>query len=217
MEMQMRFLFILLSMGFLALHVAPAEAKGVKLTPEQVKTVCGKDIQSGGGNTGCTKNCGLNGQNICDYNCKGGKCEGQIVAMTTGDDPPPAPWTGLPFADFRQISASPNMGSLADTCQKVGGAFMMDGAGVYSCQNANCDKKGGACEIRCDTDTRACYGLMPQGFGEVVSLLGILQNGNDVYHASESQGAGQSLSSSGGAAAAAPAAQAPAPSVPIIY
>lgn len=204
----MRFLYILLSIVFLALHVGPAEAKGVKLTPEQVSTVCGKGIQTGGGSTGCTKPCGLNGQSWCDYNCTKGKCEGWIVALTTGEEPPnPSPWAGLPFADFRQISANPNMGSLADTCQKVGGAFMMDGAGVYSCQNADCDKKGGACEIRCDTDSRRCFGVMPEGFGQSVSLLGILQNGNDVYRPAASQGPGESLSDPAGPSA--PAAKAP--------
>lgn len=200
----MRLLLILLSMAFLALQPAPASAAGVKLTPEQVKTVCGDDIKSGGGSTGCTKQCGLNGQNWCDYNCKKDKCEGIVVALTTGEEPPnPSPWTGLPFADFRQISASPNKGSLADTCQKVGGAFMLDGAGVYSCQSADCDSKGGTCEIRCDTDSRRCFGVMPQGFGQSVSLLGILQNGNDVYRPAGSKGTGESLSGSGGAPAAA--------------
>jgi len=50
----------------------------VKLTSEQVANVCGKSLQTGGGHSGCTKNCG-NGH-ICDYDCsnktkqRGGQC-----------------------------------------------------------------------------------------------------------------------------------------------
>jgi hypothetical protein len=64
----------------LAVAVNQVSAKGVavSLTKEQVATVCGKKLQSGGGHTGCTKACGNKGQYVCDFDCdkSKNKCEG---------------------------------------------------------------------------------------------------------------------------------------------
>lgn len=70
-----------LAMGLAATAFAVSDVSAktiaVKLTMEQVATVCGKKLQSGGGHTGCAKKCGTKGEHICDYDCKkGGQCEG---------------------------------------------------------------------------------------------------------------------------------------------
>lgn len=61
------------------LSYSPGEALSKNLTKQQVKEVCGKGLQSGGGNTGCAKSCGQGNKQICDYNCndKTGKCTGK--------------------------------------------------------------------------------------------------------------------------------------------
>lgn len=65
----------------LALSPENASAKTVlvKLTQQQVATVCGGDLKpGGGGHSGCTKSCGR--KQICDYDCdKKGQCVGQCV------------------------------------------------------------------------------------------------------------------------------------------
>jgi hypothetical protein len=50
-----------------------ADAKGVKLTKGQVQTVCD-------GKTECQKNCGLQGNDVCTFKCKGDKCEGKCLS-----------------------------------------------------------------------------------------------------------------------------------------
>jgi len=65
--------------GFVAVALFPfgAGAAGVKLTQDQVSTVCGKGLISSGGSSGCTKTCGLNGEHECQYSCyKGKDCQG---------------------------------------------------------------------------------------------------------------------------------------------
>jgi hypothetical protein len=61
-----------------------ADAAGVKITQQQVANVCGKKLQTGGGHSGCTKACGLNGEHQCDFDCnnKTGKCEGQCLTCS---------------------------------------------------------------------------------------------------------------------------------------
>jgi hypothetical protein len=49
------------------------EAKGVKLTKQQVQTVCN-------GKTACRKGCGLQGTDLCDFKCKGDKCSGSCLS-----------------------------------------------------------------------------------------------------------------------------------------
>ncbi len=77
----MRKAFVLM-VGFVAVASFPfvAGAAGVKLTPEQVGTVCGKGMTSGGASSGCKKSCGLNGEHSCEYSCyKGKDCEGNCT------------------------------------------------------------------------------------------------------------------------------------------
>ena len=61
-------------LGLAALVLVPhaAEAKGVKLTKEQVLTVCN-------GKTNCQKYCGVTGDDLCQFKCKGGQCEGKCT------------------------------------------------------------------------------------------------------------------------------------------
>ncbi len=52
----------------------------VKLTQQQVATVCGGELKpGGGGHSGCTKSCGAK-KHMCDYDCdKKGQCVGQCI------------------------------------------------------------------------------------------------------------------------------------------
>lgn len=68
----------------LAFAVTDASAKTitVKLTSQQVANVCGKNMQTGGGHSGCSKNCGAGNKQICDFDCNNNKtkqCGGQCV------------------------------------------------------------------------------------------------------------------------------------------
>jgi hypothetical protein len=74
--MRKMLMFVVLSLA--AFGVVPADA-GVKLTQQQVTDVCGKKLQSNGGAMGCTKACGLNGEQTCDFGCYKGKCEGRCL------------------------------------------------------------------------------------------------------------------------------------------
>jgi len=66
-----------LALATLIPNAADAKTVLVKLTTQQVATVCGKDLHSGGGNAGCTKKCG---SHTCDYNCnKNDGCTGWCV------------------------------------------------------------------------------------------------------------------------------------------
>jgi hypothetical protein len=70
---------VLFVFGFVALAafaLVPHEAMAVKISPQQVKNVCGKQLQQGGGAMGCTKKCGLNGEHLCDFGCLGNNCNG---------------------------------------------------------------------------------------------------------------------------------------------
>jgi hypothetical protein len=62
--------FVLAAFAFAA---NSADAAPVKLTKQQVQTVCD------GGNT-CTRSCGLEGENLCEFKCKGDKCSGSCLS-----------------------------------------------------------------------------------------------------------------------------------------
>jgi hypothetical protein len=65
-----------LALAVLFSSAAIAKTVLVTLTTQQVATVCGKDLKSGGGHVGCTKNCG---SYQCDYDCTKTGCKGQCV------------------------------------------------------------------------------------------------------------------------------------------
>lgn len=77
----LRSILFVAALAAFGLMASGADAKGVKLTEQQVKDVCGSKLQTGGGHSGCTKACGLNKEHQCDFDCdnKKGKCEGQCV------------------------------------------------------------------------------------------------------------------------------------------
>jgi hypothetical protein len=64
-----------------------AKQISVKLTAEQVKTVCGKRLQQSSGAMGCERDCGAK---LCSYNCakdkkgNGTKCSGMVVNRIAG-------------------------------------------------------------------------------------------------------------------------------------
>ena len=53
---------VMFIVGLIALALISTEAGAVKLTQQQVDTVCS-------GRSSCTKNCGLNGEHLCDFGC----------------------------------------------------------------------------------------------------------------------------------------------------
>ena len=68
---------LVLGLVALALFSHQASAAGVSLTKQQVETVCGSGLKSGGNVSGCKKKCGLNGEHECEYSCyKGKECRG---------------------------------------------------------------------------------------------------------------------------------------------
>jgi hypothetical protein len=76
-------LALALGIAVLAPPVMDAAAKTniVKLSKDQVSTVCGKNLhQTGGGHTGCAVSCG-NGKQVCEFDCDktGKQCGGQCV------------------------------------------------------------------------------------------------------------------------------------------
>ena len=77
--MRKAFIFVV---GVIAVSLLPlqSDAAPVKLTKDQVATVCGKGITSSGGSSGCQKACGLNGEHECEYSCyKGKDCQGSCT------------------------------------------------------------------------------------------------------------------------------------------
>ncbi len=69
---------ILLSVACLCL--VPTFASGAtRVTEQQVRNVCGKSLQSGGGAIGCTKKCG---NTVCDYGCYKDKCN--VIVFRAG-------------------------------------------------------------------------------------------------------------------------------------
>jgi hypothetical protein len=64
-----------------------AKQISVKLTAEQVKTVCGKKLQQSSGAMGCERDCGTK---LCSYNCakdkkgNGKNCSGMVVQRVGG-------------------------------------------------------------------------------------------------------------------------------------
>ena len=74
-----------LATSALIVGAATAATISVKITQEQVGNVCGKNMQTGGGHSGCSKQCGSNKQYVCDFDCnnKSGNCTGTCVTCPT--------------------------------------------------------------------------------------------------------------------------------------
>jgi hypothetical protein len=77
----MRNLLILivgLAISVLVVGDLAAKTISVSITQQQVKNVCGREVATGGGHSGCSKSCG---KYQCNYDCnnKTGKCEGQCL------------------------------------------------------------------------------------------------------------------------------------------
>jgi hypothetical protein len=69
------------------------------VTSQQVSNVCGKDLTTANGHSGCTKTC-ANGHSTCIYDCsqKTGDCNAVSIGLvsTGGNNPkPPKPGTIL--------------------------------------------------------------------------------------------------------------------------
>jgi hypothetical protein len=78
-----KIIMVLIGLAAFALLVDEAAAAtiSVKITQQQVANVCGKNMQTGGGHSGCTKTCGLQKEHYCDFDCnnKTGNCTGTCV------------------------------------------------------------------------------------------------------------------------------------------
>lgn len=69
---------MLLSVACLCL--LPTFATGaMRVTEQQVRNVCGKNLQSGGGAIGCARKCG---NTVCDYGCYKDKCNVIVFRAT---------------------------------------------------------------------------------------------------------------------------------------
>lgn len=62
---------MLLSVACLCLLPSFASA-ATRVTEQQVRNVCGKNLQSNGGAIGCAKKCG---NTVCDYGCYKNRCD----------------------------------------------------------------------------------------------------------------------------------------------
>lgn len=112
-----------------------------------------------------------------------------------------------------KIPGKMSVTDLAGACGAAGGTFgfSADG-GTYGCGKANCDGKGNDCTIVCDTGGN-CSSSTPSRIAGATTILGLLQNGNMVYHDQAGPGTPQSLSDGASSGAAAPSA----PKVETIY
>jgi hypothetical protein len=79
---------IVLPIALVAVVIASVDAFATtKLTEQQVKNVCGKDLTEVGMSMGCTKKCGAK---MCDYSCskdasgKASNCSGFVVIRAPG-------------------------------------------------------------------------------------------------------------------------------------
>lgn len=92
----------------------------------------------------------------------------------------------------RPMSSHPTRGQLATTCANVGGTFVdhpaVEGVApaTYGCRKENCDGKGGECRVDCGS--KGCTGTTPSILAGPKTLVGILQDGNNVLHEPKDEG-----------------------------
>lgn len=99
-------------------------------------------------------------------------------------------------AETRRI-ASVSQSQLKSACDKAGGLYSpSDGTNTYDCIKDNCDGKGGQCSVSC-TSGGSCTGTTPTTLVGGQTLLGLLQNGDMVFH-QPNQTSGGSLVGGGG-------------------
>jgi hypothetical protein len=70
--------------GFTALGLLASEALAItNLTRDQVNNVCGKDLKTSNGHSGCSKKC-ADGKSTCIYDCseKTGICSGIALGVS---------------------------------------------------------------------------------------------------------------------------------------
>lgn len=109
----------------------------------------------------------------------------------------------------RPMSSHPSAGELAATCDAVGGTFVdnpaIEGVGPahYGCRKANCDGKGGECRVDCGPT--GCTGTTPSILSGPKTLVGILQDGNNVLHEPKDDGPRSLVDGGPGSNAIAPA------------
>jgi hypothetical protein len=82
---------LIVGLAALMLIVGHVPANAVKLSQQQVETVCGKNLQSNGGHSGCDKACGASGEHRCVFDCSKSGCTGSCITCkpaSTGKDNP---------------------------------------------------------------------------------------------------------------------------------
>jgi hypothetical protein len=96
----------------------------------------------------------------------------------------------------RDMEDRPTSDRLQDICRIAAGAFgnLPHDTG-YVCTKGDCDTKGGDCTVACNNDRR-CIAVTPEPLSSPVSVLGILQNGDNINREKETSGGSSPGSSS---------------------
>lgn len=127
-----------------ALCCSPAMAAGntyttTNITESGVRNVCGKDLQSGGGAIGCTKQCG---KSTCDYSCGGPEGKGCRTIVFTRTVTQPNSKTGAATdltVKQKSESAKPKAASITAGPPKAG--LLNDSSGSASMSKSNSKTK----------------------------------------------------------------------------
>jgi hypothetical protein len=113
-------------------------------------------------------------------------------------------------AKTRVVNLNVTVGALRATCSSVGGTFGVhpDGGG-YGCVKANCDGKGGKCQVQCDNNNN-CTGTSParttnNEYG-IMAVFGNYATGGNAGTSGSAAPGGSILDSAPGMGAAAPSA-----------
>jgi hypothetical protein len=105
-----------------------------------------------------------------------------------------------------KISLTATVSQVRMACSKAGGSFSahMDGGG-YGCVKANCDGKGGNCQVQCDNNNN-CTGTTPSRTAAATTVTGILVNGGAVKSSGHAPVSGGILNTTPGLASPRPSA-----------
>jgi hypothetical protein len=104
-------------------------------TESGVRNVCGKDLQSGGGAMGCTKQCG---SSTCDYSCGGpeGKgCRTVVFTRTAPTGTGAKLMSGLPLTKSSGDSVKPKAASVTASPPKA--SLVSDTGGSASLKSSS--------------------------------------------------------------------------------